>query len=79
MKYSKKRDIMDKCERKSSKYDAIVNCAYIDSRSSDILYHVNCLAKLLCVEVGSAKEYDAIMSDISREVAQMLRLYAKED
>lgn len=79
MNYSKKRDIMDKCERKSSKYDAIVNCAYIDSHSSDILYHVNCLAELICVEAGSAKYYDEIMSDISREVAHLLRLYAKED
>ena len=79
MSYEKKRQIENKCEHKFVRYDTAVDCAYIQSHDSDLLYYVQQLTKRICTCAGSARDCDAIMSGLASEVAELLRIYAKED
>lgn len=80
MNYQEKRKIAEKCDRKFDRCQTMMNCVRIEEHGSDILYHVHRIAELLCISMGSARDYDEIFSDLAEQTAYVANLYdTKED
>lgn len=76
MNYEEKRKIADKCDHKFDRYQTMMNCIHIEERgNSDILYHVHRIAELLCISMGSARNYDEIFSYLVENTARVVSLY----
>ena len=80
MNYEEKRKISNKCDHKFNRCQTMINCLHIEEHGSDILYHVHRIAELLCISMGSARNYDEIFSYLAEDTARAASLYdTKED